>query len=116
MSMLATLRNEHEGDIPIVVIEGEIDASNAPEISTWLRDALNNQGTLLLVDLTETTYLDSAGINALFKLGLELHERQQQLHLVVAAPSPVARLIAIVGLNEAVPTHPTRDAALAAVS
>jgi anti-anti-sigma factor len=116
MSLIANIRDEKEEGVPIVAIEGEIDASNSPEISSRLRDALSNRSTALLVDLTETTYIDSAGINVLFKLGLELRERQQQLHLVVAASSPIARMIAIVGLNEAVPTHPTREAALAAAT
>jgi len=116
MSLIANIRDEHEDEIPVVVIEGEIDASNSPEIRARLRDALTNQSTVLLVDLTETTYIDSAGINVLFRLALELHERQQQLHLVVAANSPIARMVAIVGLNEAVPTHPSREAALAVVS
>jgi anti-anti-sigma factor len=116
MSLIANIRDEQEGGVPIVVIEGEIDASNSPEISGRLRDALSNQGMVLIVDLSETTYIDSAGINVLFKLGLELHERQQQLHLVVAESSPIARMLAIVGLDEAVPTHPTRDAALAVVT
>jgi anti-anti-sigma factor len=114
MSLIANIRDEEEGGVPIVVIEGEIDASNSPEISSRLRDALSNQGTILIVDLSETTYIDSAGINVLFQLGVELRERQQQLLLVVAPDSPIARMIAIVGLNEAVPTHPTREAALAA--
>jgi anti-sigma B factor antagonist len=116
MSLIANIRDEREGDIPVVVIDGEIDASNSPEISGRLRGALSNQAMALLVDLTETTYIDSAGINVLFKLGLELRERQQELHLVVAATSPIARMLAIVGLNEAVPTHPSREAALAVVS
>jgi anti-anti-sigma factor len=116
MSLIANIRDELEGDVPVVVIEGEVDASNSAEIGSRLRDALSNQGTVLIVDLTETTYIDSAGINVLFKLALELHERQQQLHLVVAEISPIARMLKIVGLDEAVPTHPTRDAALAAAT
>ena len=115
MSLIATIRDEHEDGIPIVVIEGDIDASNSPEISARLRDALSNQGVVLLVDLTETTYIDSAGINVLFRLALELKERQQELHLVVAESSPIARMLTIVGLDAAVPTYPTRAAALDAL-
>jgi anti-sigma B factor antagonist len=116
MSLIANIRDEREGDVPIVVIEGEIDASNAFEINGRLRDVLSNQGAALVVDLSETTYIDSAGINVLFKLALALGERQQELHLVVATDSPIARMVAIVGLDAAVPTHPTRAAALAVVS
>ena len=115
MSVLARVTDEHHGDVPLVAIAGEIDASNAGEIAERLRAALSNRSEALVVDLSGTTYIDSAGLNVLFELSTALRERQQQLHLVVGQPSPIARIVAIVGLDAAVPTHPTRAAALDAV-
>jgi anti-anti-sigma factor len=115
MSLIARIVDERHGDVPIVTVDGEIDASNAREIADRMRAALSNQANVLVVDLTPTTYIDSAGINALFALGVELRERQQELHVVVAPESPIARMLAIVGLERAVPTHATREAALAVV-
>ncbi|HET8755373.1 MAG TPA: STAS domain-containing protein [Solirubrobacteraceae bacterium] len=115
MTVLARVTDEHHGDVPVVSIVGEIDASNAGEIADRLRAALSNRSEVLVCDLSGTTYLDSAGLNLLFELATALRERQQQLHLVVAERSPIARMVAIVGLDTAVPTHPTRTAALAAV-
>ena len=115
MSLLAQVTDEHYGDVPVVTIAGEIDASNAGEIADRLRDALSNRSEALVVDLSDTTYIDSAGLNVLFELSTALRERQQELHLVVASPSPIARMVTIVGLDAAVPTHPTRAAALAAL-
>ena len=115
MSLIARIADERHGDVPIVTVEGEIDASNAREIAGRMRGALSNQGKALVVDLTPTTYIDSAGINVLFQLATELNERQQELHVVVAAASPIARMLAIVGLEHAVSTHPTRAAALEVV-
>jgi anti-sigma B factor antagonist len=113
VNVLARVTDEHHGDVPLVAIAGEIDASNAGEISERLRAALSNRSEALVVDLSATTYIDSAGLNVLFELGTALRERQQELHLVVASPSPIARMVTIVGLDAAVPTHPTRAAALA---
>jgi anti-anti-sigma factor len=115
MSLIARIVDERDGDVPIVTVEGEVDASNAHEIADRMRVALSNQGTVLIVDLTPTTYIDSAGINVLFQLSVALRERQQELHVVVASASPIARMLAIVGLDRAVPTHATREAALVAV-
>jgi anti-sigma B factor antagonist len=115
MTVLARVTDELHGDIPVVSIAGEIDASNAEEIAGRLRAALSNRSETLVVDLTGTTYLDSAGINVLFELSVALRERQQQLHLIVAQASPIARMVAIVGLDAAVPTHPTRASALDAL-
>jgi anti-anti-sigma factor len=112
MSWLATVTEERDGDLPIAVIDGEIDASNAGEIAERLRQLLTNRSVALVVDLTGTTYLDSAGINVLFELGTELHDRQQQLHLVVAPKAPIARAISLTGLDAAFPAHATRAAAI----
>jgi anti-sigma B factor antagonist len=115
MSLLAKLTEENEDGTPVVVVEGEIDTSNAVEIADRLRTAISNQGMALVIDLTPTTYIDSAGINILFRLRLELTERQQQLHVVVASGSPIERMLKIVGLDAAVPTFPTREEALEAL-
>jgi anti-sigma B factor antagonist len=116
VSRLARITDEHHGAVPVVAIAGEIDASNAEEIAERLRAALSNRSETLVVDLSDTTYIDSAGLNVLFELSTALHERQQELHLIVGQPSPIARMVTIVGLDAAVQTHPTRTAALDAVS
>ena len=82
------------------------------EVAVRLRRMVENRQLRLVIDLAAVTYLDSAGINLLFALGEELRLRRQQLHLVVAPESPVARLLAITGLDAAVPTHETRAAAV----
>jgi anti-sigma B factor antagonist len=115
MSILAHIHHEEADDVPIVSIEGEIDVSNANEVAGRLRRAVTNRSRALIVDLAETTYIDSAGLNLLFELGRELHERQLELHMVVVPASPIARVIAIVGLDAAHPTHPSREAALGVV-
>jgi anti-anti-sigma factor len=114
VSLLATVTEEALGDVVVARIEGEVDASNSADIGVRLRAALSNRSTALVVDLTETSYLDSAGINLMFELAAALRERQQQLRLVVPPDAPIARAMAITGLDGTVPTHPDRAAAVAA--
>jgi anti-anti-sigma factor len=116
MRPLARIVEERHGEIAVAAIEGEIDASNTDELGAQLRRQLTNRSETLVVDLVATTYIDSAGINLLFALAAELHQRQQRLRLVVAESSPIARMIEIAGLATAVPAHPTRDGALVAAS
>jgi anti-anti-sigma factor len=99
--------------MPVAQLTGEIDAANVEEIGTRLRGMLTNRSFALIVDLTPTTYLDSAGINLLFGLGEDLERRQQELHLVIDGASPIARMVSLTGLNIAVPTHATMGDALA---
>lgn len=114
MTPLARIVGEHDAEHPLVAIEGEIDASNTIEVGDALRAALSNRTATLIVDLTATGYVDSAGINLLFTLGAELRDRQQRLHLVIAPGKPVARVIEIAGLTAAERTHDTRAEALMA--
>jgi anti-anti-sigma factor len=113
MSLLARVVEERCDDVSLATIEGEVDSSNVHEVGERLRRLLTNRDTALVVDLTPTTYLDSAGINLLFELSGELADRQQTLRLVVPAASPTLRMLTIAGLIGAMPTHETREAALA---
>lgn len=113
MSLLARVLEERRDGVSIAAVEGEVDASNVQEVGERLRTLLTNRSTALVVDLTATAYLDSAGINLLFALAAELADRQQRLRLVVPASSPLVRTFRITGLLDAIPTHETREAALA---
>lgn len=113
MSLLARVVEEQQDDVSLVTIEGEVDSSNVHEVGQRLRASLTNRSTTLVVDLSETRYLDSAGINMLFELSAELADRQQRLQLVVPASTPTMRMLTIAGLIGAIPTHESRASALA---
>jgi anti-sigma B factor antagonist len=112
MSLLARVVGEPGEEVSIAAVEGEVDASNAGEVADRLRTTMTNRSTLLVVDLTATTYIDSAGINMLYELTSELEHRQQRMRLVVPGSSPISRMLSIAGLDVAVPVHETRSEAL----
>ncbi len=114
MTLLAQISGEQHGDLAVARVEGEIDASNTEWVESRVRSLLTNHSAGLIVDLSATTYLDSAGIALWFALAEDLRRRQQQLRLVVVDGSSIARMVGLTGLHEAAPTHPTLDAALAA--
>jgi stage II sporulation protein AA (anti-sigma F factor antagonist) len=112
MTLLATITDERRGTLAIAHVEGEIDASNAWWVQERLRAPLTNRCEGLAVDLSGTSYLDSAGIAMLFELARVLRQHQQQLRLVVAEGSSIARMLSLTGLASAVPTHASLDEAL----
>jgi anti-sigma B factor antagonist len=116
MRQLATLTTETHDDVVLGRIEGEVDMSNADALATRLLGLLTNQSVALVVDLSPTTYLDSSGIRLLFGLADDLRRRQQQLHVVLPEDSPIRRVLTLTGVDQAIPTHPTAAAALAAAS
>lgn len=114
MSDIARVAGEWHGETPVAVVKGEVDASNVAEVGVALRGLLTNQSSELVVDLSSTTYLDSAGINLMFALGDELRARQLTLKLIIKPGSSIARMLAITGLDKTYPTFPALAAALSA--
>jgi anti-sigma B factor antagonist len=112
MTVLATITDDRRGGVAIARIEGEIDASNVTWAEARLRSLVTNHCEALVVDLTAITYLDSAGIALLFELAADLGRHQQELRLVVADGSSIARVLQLTAIAGAAPTHPTLDAAL----
>jgi anti-anti-sigma factor len=112
MSSLARVVEEGHDRVAVAAVEGEIDASNVVDVAERVQGMLTNRSDALVVDLTSTTYLDSAGIDMLFRLGAKLEQRQQELRLVIAPSSPIARMLSITGLDTTIPTFPTRAEAL----
>ena len=58
--------------------------------------------TLVLVDLSETSYLDSAGIAMIFRLVARLTWRRQELRLVVPADAPIRKVLELTKLGSVV--------------
>ena len=112
MTSLVRVDEEWHGDLPVAHINGEVDVSNVDEVGVALWRLVTNRALGLVIDLSATSYLDSAGINLLFAVGEQLRVHQQTLHLVVAEGTPIARMVAVTSLDRAFPTHPVLADAL----
>ena len=113
--MLAELRVELGGDAPVARLIGEVDASNAPGFTTELKRSVPNTAIGLVLDLSETTYIDSAGIHLIFDLAEARRRRQQSLALVVPPETFVADVMTAVSVTGAASTSPTLADAMQAV-
>lgn len=102
---LARVESERIDDVVIARIYGEVDLSNAGEVSTDLHAAFGNVHRRGIVDLSETSYLDSIGIRLLFTLAESLRDRRQELHVVVPPNSLLLRLLELVDFARAVRVH-----------
>jgi anti-anti-sigma factor len=110
---LADARFEIRAGQPVAIVTGEVDASNAERLGDRLYDAVTNQALGLVLDLTEVTYIDSAGVRLLFDLADRLERRQLTLHVVRADGSHVAEVLEIVSLDQVASSYDSVDDALA---
>jgi anti-anti-sigma factor len=96
---------------PVVVaeLEGEVDASNAEEIGGEIAGLISTAPTGLLLDLSRTRYLDSAGVRMLLDLAEKLRQRRQGLSLVVPERTPVRRLLTVAGIHQLMPVVQSRE-------
>jgi anti-anti-sigma factor len=103
MNDLACVEGEQQGMLCLVRVHGEIDLSNAHEVSSAIGSAMGQEARGLVVDLSDITYLDSAGVALLLRLAERLRSRRRQLHLVVPRGSPVRRVLDFTGLPRVIP-------------
>ena len=115
MSDLADFSIEDRGGQPVVRIAGEIDASNVNTIGRRIRESVSNEALGLIVDLSHTTYIDSAGVRLLFDLARRLGGRGLELHLVVAEQSQVDEVLDLVALDAVAHRHRNLATARAAL-
>ena len=113
--MLATLRIDNVRDTPVGRVSGEVDASNADDLGRRLTEAVPNTAMGMVLDLSETSYLDSSGVQLLFELADRLRRRQQRLKVVVPPDSFIADVLAAVNLGGLAEIGATVHEALAAL-
>lgn len=90
---LAEINFESRGESVVVSIAGEIDGSNASEVRRAVADNVPASARLLILDLSTTSYIDSAGVELIFELARRLAARRQALRLVVPEGSGVRRVL-----------------------
>lgn len=103
MSELARLETRRVGDTQHVCVSGEVDLSNARPLLDAVAAAVPDEAAHVVLDLTATTYLDSAGIAAVFRLAERLRGRRQDLRLVVPPGSPILPVLRLTHLDHVIP-------------
>jgi anti-anti-sigma factor len=95
-------------------IDADIDAANAASVQEELAASLPHDVGTLVVDLSRCAYLDSAGIDMLFRLDERMRQRRRRLRVVIPAESPLIRLAEIVALGQDIALHASVEDAIGA--
>lgn len=107
---LAVAAQPH-GDALVLIVSGEIDIVTAPRFQEAVESALADEPSSLVIDLSEITFLASAGLGVLAAL---VAGNKGEAKIKVVATGPVtARPLTLTGLNDVIAVYPTRREALA---
>ena len=102
---------DEASEFPVVSVVGEIDAATVPLLIERL-DQIPDTTSKVVIDLSETTFIDSSGLSALVACRKRLDVPNTVIQLVVSRPS-IANLFAITGLLDTFPIVSTIEEAMA---
>jgi anti-sigma B factor antagonist len=99
----------------VISLSGEVDLYTAPEFKQQLLEVIGQGAKEIVVDLTETTFIDSTTLGVLVGGIKRLRPNDGELSLVCSERN-ITKIFEITGLDRVFTIHPTRAAALAALS
>jgi anti-sigma B factor antagonist len=100
-------------DAAVLSVKGEADLHVAPVLRERLTAAIDGGADTIVIDLSETTFLDSMAIGVMLGALKRLRARGGQLSLVVTR-ADIRRIFEITLLDRVFALHRDRDEALAA--
>ncbi|SPL87860.1 Anti-sigma F factor antagonist (spoIIAA-2); Anti-sigma B factor antagonist RsbV [[Actinomadura] parvosata subsp. kistnae] len=98
----------------VIGVAGELDASSADDLETYV-GRVWQPGRPLILDLGGLTFMDSTGLHVLLRVHGEVRRQGGRLHLAAVQDLP-ARLLQITEVWDALSIHPSAEAAIANLS
>jgi anti-sigma B factor antagonist len=110
------IKTEHLGGTTYVVsLAGEVDLYTAPEFKQQLIDVIEEKGGRnVVVDFTDTTFIDSTTLGVLVGGVKRLRAKDGQLSLVCSDRN-ITKIFEITGLDRVFTIHPSREDAVGQV-
>lgn len=112
--ILALTRQSHPAGPILLCVAGELDHYTGPRLSEAIDELPFGPGTDVVIDLSALEYCDSTGLSLL----ITAHHRAEAAgsSLSFAGPSPeLARVFAIVGLDQVFTLHASVERAVEAL-
>ena len=106
------IKTEQLGDHAFVIaLAGEVDLYTAPEFKQQLLDVIGQGAKDVVVDFSDTTFIDSTTLGVLVGGVKRLRANDGQLSLVCSDRN-ITKIFEITGLDRVFTIYPTRDEAL----
>ena len=98
----------------VLAVRGEIDLFTAPELKQVLAESIESGRVRIVIDLTDTTFLDSTALGVLIGAVKRLRSRDGAL-AIVNVDENITKTFEITGLDQIFTIVPTREEAIDAV-
>jgi anti-sigma B factor antagonist len=106
------IKTEQLGDDAYVIsLAGEVDLYTAPEFKQQLLEVIGQGGKQVIVDFSNTTFIDSTTLGVLVGGVKRLRTNEGQLSLVCSDRN-ITKIFEITGLDRVFTIYPTRDEAV----
>jgi anti-sigma B factor antagonist len=100
--------------VTVVDVAGEVDLYTAPRLEEALAKASTAAGSLVVVNLTKTGYLDSTALRVLTSALKRVRDRQGGMAVVSAQPK-ITKLFTLTGLDQVFTICTTEGEAITSV-
>ena len=102
-------------DAYVIALEGEVDLYTAPEFKQELLDVIAKGAKHVVIDLSETTFIDSTTLGVLVGGVKRLRTNDGQLSLICSDRN-ITKIFEITGLDRVFTIHSSRNEALASLA
>jgi len=99
-------------DVPVVTAPEEIDVTNAARLRSVLLETSASGNATLVVDMSQTQFCDSAGLNVLVRAHQRAEAQGGEVRLVIST-ADVRRIFTVTGIDRVIPSFPSLEQALA---
>ena len=107
------LNTTHHDNYAVITISGRLTAIGAPIVRRTVTELVEQGTTQIVVDLGETTFVDSSGLGALIG-GLKNARVAGGDLRIAAVPDSVMTILKLTNLDRVLRSHPTADVAFGA--
>jgi len=105
------IKTEKLDDATVIALAGEVDLYTAPEFKEALLEAIADGPQTVVVDLTDTTFIDSTTLGVLVG-GLKRLRPEGRTLALVCSDQNITKIFEITGLDKVFPIHATRAEAV----
>ena len=99
-----------QDQVTIFIIEGKFDATTSKEADAYLQDTINDTHCHLVLDLSQVSYLSSAGVRVMLAAMQDARKAGGDLRLAVPSGN-IRKVIEIAGFSKIMKIFDTLDEA-----